>query len=284
MAEVDSSASTGASAATLSVTDASATQMTTSGTATFDLNLSFVPRVGVYQIFFTGKDCTDGEPCTVLDVTSSIRFTVSPGEAAGLIVDPAGASGLYVTGEDYPEDAINVSATASVGLGFMIINTVDAGGNKLRTLDIEQHTITVAVVTTEIVNDVHEARTTGAVLRGTTVFYMENGEATVKDITLDSSAPSGQRLPYSHDVITYGDPSRGPHGTESKYLIQFSTVLQTSVAYAHAVVRMSIGDAVYLKVNSSAYSVISVDATQNPVKIPEVIHIGAYDGGNNWYA
>ena len=283
VAEVDSSASTGASAATLSVTDASATQMTTSGTATFDLNLSFVPRVGVYQIFFTGKDCTDGEPCTVLDVISSIRFTVSPGEAAGLIVDPAGASGLYVTGEDYPEDAINVSATASVGLGFMIINTVDAGGNKLRTLDIEQHTITAAVVTTEIVNDVHEARTTGAVLGGTTVFYMENGEATVKDITLDSSAPSGQRLPYSHDVITYGDPSRGPHGTESKYLIQFSTVLQTSVAYAHAVVRMSIGDAVYLKVNSSAYSVISVDATQNPVKIPEVIHIGAYDGGNNWY-
>ena len=65
-------------------------------------------------------------------------------------------------------------------------------------------------------------------------------------------------------------PREGPHRTGPKYLIQFSTVLQTSVAYAHAVVRMSIGDAVYMKVNSSAYS-HSVDATQNPVKIPEVI-------------
>ena len=122
----------------------------------------------------------------MLDVTSSIRFTVSQVRQQDLSFDPAIASGLYVTGEDYPEDAINVSATASVGLGFMIINTVDAGEIS-RTLDIEQHTITAAVVTTEIVNDVHEARTTGAVLGSTTVFYMENGEATVKDITLNSS-------------------------------------------------------------------------------------------------
>jgi len=45
--------------------------------------------------------------------------------------------------------------------------------------------------------------------------------------------------------------------------------------------RVSIGRAVYLRLNSTAYSVISMNATDPDVLIPQSLVIGAYDGGRD---
>jgi len=262
------------------VTAASATQLTSGGTATFDLALSFVPKVGVYEVLFTGSDCTAG-PCTALSATTAFTFSVSPGTAVGLLVRPGGSSGQYVTGPDFPEDTIDVSAAESVDLGYMLIHTIDAGGNPVTTRDLINHTITSTLVTTERDGTgVHLNRSTGAILGGTTTRETYEGEVGYL-LTLESTAPSGTRTPGASTDISYGAPSRGLHGSESKYLIQFSS--PTLSAVTHAVVRVNIGKAVYLRLNSTLYSVISMDATESTMPFP-TMEIGAYDGGNNWYA
>jgi len=281
VAAINEAGSTGGSAATLSVTAASATQLTTGGTATFELALSFVPKVGVYEVLFTGSDCTTA-PCTALSATTAFNFSVSPGTAVGLLVRPGGSSGQYVTGPDFPEDTIDVSAAESVDLGYMLIHTIDAGGNPVTTRDLINHTITSSLVTTELdgTGVLHLNRSTGAVLGGTTTRETYEGEVGYL-LTLESTAPSGTRTPGASTDISYGAPSRGEHGSESKYLIQFSS--PTLSAVAHAVVRVNIGKAVYLRLNSTMYAVISMDATESTMLFP-TMEIGAYDGGNNWYA
>ena len=263
------------------MTAASATQLTTGGTATFELALSFVPKVGVYEVLFTGSDCTTA-PCTALSATTAFNFSVSPGTAVGLLVRPGGSSGQYVTGPDFPEDTIDVSAAESVDLGYMLIHTIDAGGNPVTTRDLINHTITSSLVTTELdgTGVLHLNRSTGAVLGGTTTRETYEGEVGYL-LTLESTAPSGTRTPGASTDISYGAPSRGEHGSESKYLIQFSS--PTLSAVAHAVVRVNIGKAVYLRLNSTMYAVISMDATESTMLFP-TMEIGAYDGGNNWYA
>ena len=281
VAAVSSSGSTGGSAATLTLTDASATQVTTAGTATFDLVLSFVPKVGVYEVSFTGSDCTTGSPCTALTATTAFTFSVSPGVAVGLLVRPGGSSGQYVTGPDFPADAINVSAAATVSLDYMLIHTVDAGGNPVTTRDLVNHTVTSTLVTAELDGkSAHVSRTTGAILNGTMTRTTYQGEVDFL-MTLESIVPSGTRTPGASTDITYGAPSRGEYAEASKYLIQFSS--PTLAGVAHAVVRVNIGQAVYLRHNSTVYSVISLAATETTMQIP-TIEIGAYDGGNNWYA
>ena len=79
----------------------------------FQLALSFVPKVGIYEVLFTGSDCTTA-PCTALSSTTAFNFSVSPGTAVGLLVRPGGSSGQYVTGPDFPEDTIDVSAAESL--------------------------------------------------------------------------------------------------------------------------------------------------------------------------
>ena len=277
---INESGSTGGSAATLSVTAASATQLTTGGTATFQLALSFVPKVGIYEVLFTGSDCTTA-PCTALSSTTAFNFSVSPGTAVGLLVRPGGSSGQYVTGPDFPEDTIDVSAAESVDLGYMLIHTIDAGGNPVTTRDLINHTITSSLVTTELdgTGVLHLNRSTGAVLA-----EQQPGKHTRRSglsVDLGVDRPSGTRAPGASTDISYGAPSRGEHGSESKYLIQFSS--PTLSAVAHAVVRVNIGKAVYLRLNSTVYAVISMDATESTMLFP-TMEIGAYDGGNNWYA
>ena len=256
-AAVNATGSTGGSSAQLAVTSASAMQTTINGTTTFNIVLDKVPLVGMYQIFFTGADCTNGSPCKALNATAAFTFTVEAGIATGLVVDPGGTSGAFVTGPDFPTDTIDVISAQSVPLGYVIVNTIDAGGNKLETLDILEHNVTASIVTTHVVNGAHVARTSGAVLGGTTSRLTSKGSITFSDLTLVAAAPSGSRLPNSATAITYGDPTRGAHGTEAKYLIQFSASLAGSTTVSHTVVRISVGAAVYLRLNSSSYSAVS---------------------------
>lgn len=256
-AAVNATGSTGGSSTSLAVTVASATQTTVAGTATFDIRLSFVPLVGLYQIYFTGADCTNGIPCTLLSTTAAFTFSVQEGLPTGLSVDPGGVGGSFVTGPDFPSDTIDVTSAQSVGIGYIIVNTVDAGGNKLESLDISSHNVTASVVTTEIVSGLHVARNSGAKIAGTTSKLTSTGFAIFSDLTLDVLPPSGTRAPNSNTDVTYGDPSRGVHGTESKYLIQFSAILSGSQTFAHTVVRVSLGEPTYLRLNTSEYSVVS---------------------------
>jgi hypothetical protein len=257
-AAVNATGSPGGSSAQLVVTSASATKTTVAGTATFDLVLDAVPLVGMYQIYFTGADCTQsGISCTALGATAAFTFTIEEGIATGLTVDPGGTSGSFVTGPDFPTDTTDVTAAQSVRLGYVIVNTVDAGGNKLESLDTSSHNITASVVTSQVVADAHVARTSGAVLAGTTSTLTAVGLALFLDLTLDAAAPSGSRAPNALTDVVYGDPTRGAHGTETKYLLQFSATLAASTAVAHTVVRVSVGAAAYLRLNGSAYSVVS---------------------------
>lgn len=258
-AAVNATASTIGSSSQPNVTLASATQnATVAGTATFDLVLDSVPLVGLYQIYFIGEDCTtNGIPCSPLSATAAFTFTIDAGIATGLTVDPGGTSGSFVTGPEFPTDTIDVTASQSVPIGYVIVNTVDAGGNKLETLDTSNHTVTASVVTTQVVNGNHVPRTTGAVIKGATTSRLSNGFAVFSNLTLDAEAPSGSRSPNSNTDVIYGDPTRGTHGTEAKYLIQFSVDLAASTAVTHTVVRVSVGAAAYLRLNSSTYNVVS---------------------------
>ena len=154
-----------------------------------------------------------------------------------------------------------MNASQSVEIDYLIVYTVDAGGNKLLGLDGGGHSISAELVTTEThSNGTHIARSSGATLKGTvtqTMMDINDGKLQFIDLTLDSAAPSGERLPNQNTDITYGDPSRGPHGTDYKYLVQFSTSFDGNTAYAHAAVEMRLGIAVYLRVNGT-YSVVSV--------------------------
>lgn len=85
-------------------------------------------------------------------------------------------------------------------------------------------------------------------------------------------------------VSNAASPPRGEQGDESKYLIQFSSPSLSAVA--HAVVRVNLGQAVYLRLNSTVYAVISMDATENhpkQTKKKQFANIN-HDGCNNWYA
>ena len=256
IAAVNETGSTGGSSAGLAVTAASATRSTVNGTATFDIVLNIVPLVGLYEIYFIGADCTDGTvDCVALGVTAAFLFTIKAGIATGLVVDPGGTSGLFVTGPDFPADAIDVTASASVPVGYVVVNTVDAGGNKLESLDVFSHSITASVVTAQIISGVHAARVTGAILAGTISKSAATGFAVFSDLSLDAMTPFGSRTPYMDTDVTYGEPTRGIYGTESKYLVQFSATFAASTMVAHTVVRLSVGTASYLRLNSS-YSVV----------------------------
>jgi hypothetical protein len=154
-----------------------------------------------------------------------------------------------------------VNASESVEIDYLMVYTVDAGGNPLLSLDAGGNSITAELVTTDThSNGTRVARSSGATLKGTvtqTIMDYNDGKLQFIDLTLDSAAPSGQRIPNQNDVITYGEPSRGPHGTDSKYLIQFSTSFDGNTAYSHAVVEMRLGKAVYLRVNDT-YSMVSI--------------------------
>jgi len=128
------------------------------------------------------------------------------------------------------------------------------------TLQVDSQGKPELVTTDTHSNGTHVARSSGATLKGTvtqTIMDYNDGKLQFIDLTLDSAAPSGQRIPNQNDVITYGEPSRGPHGTDSKYLIQFSTSFDGNTAYSHAVVEMRLGKAVYLRVNDT-YSMVSI--------------------------
>ena len=97
------------------------------------------------------------------------------------------------------------------------------------------------LVTTETHPNGTHIASSGATLKGTvtqTMMDINDGKLQFIDLTLDSAAPSGERLPNQNTDITYGDPSRGPHGTDYKYLVQFSTSFDGNTAYAHAAVEM----------------------------------------------
>ena len=280
-ASVNATASTGSSASTLQVTAATSTQTTVNGSATFHVAFDFVPIRGDYTIDFSGEDCTNGEPCTPLSAIASLAVAIRPGKAVGLHVKP-GSAGAYATSDGFPYDVIARNSTQSVQLGYIIVGTIDAGGNGLETLDTVSHTVVATVVSTEVdSNGVHVPRPTGAFLGGTTSKDSSAGFVKFLDLSLDSAAPSGARVPGAGTDVTYGDASLGDHGTDVKYIVQFSTTFDSNVAYTHTVVKLSLGKAVYLKVNGT-YGTISMDATEARVQIPQSVEIGAYDGGNNW--
>jgi len=70
-ATMNHTASTGGSAATVSLTAASSTQLTTDGSSIFYPVLSAVPLVGIYEISFSGADCTNGRACQIMPIMSS---------------------------------------------------------------------------------------------------------------------------------------------------------------------------------------------------------------------
>ena len=305
-AAVNATGSEGSSRNILTLAPGGVERTTVDGTTTFELSLSFVPIQGMYEIFFNGEDCTDGSTCAALSSTQSFKFTVSPGKAIGLDLEPGKADGPYLTGPQFPPGTQVVNASQSVEIDYLIVYTVDAGGNKLLGLDSGGHSISAELVTTKThSNGTHIARSSGAILKGTvtqTMMDINSGKLQFIDLTLDSAAPSGERLPNQNTDITYGDPSRGPHGTDNKYLVQLSTILGGNTAYVHAAVEMRLGIAVYLRVNGT-YSVVSsalylvprfppeittvsqivIDATEEVMPVPQNIEIAAYDGGNNWY-
>ena len=64
-------------------------------------------------------------------------------------VNPGGATGTYVSGPAFPSNTIDLKAAQTVEIGYLIVNTVDAGGNELGTLDILDHSLTAELVTSE---------------------------------------------------------------------------------------------------------------------------------------
>ena len=115
----------------------------------FSISFKFVPKVSIYEVLFTGSDCTTA-PCTALSSTTAFNFSVC--RNCGRII---GATwrflGPVCDGPDFPEDTINVAQQNSVDLGYMLIHTIDAGGNPVTTRDLINHTITSSLVTTELV-------------------------------------------------------------------------------------------------------------------------------------
>ena len=117
----------------------------------------------------------------------------------------------------------------------------------MTTRDLINHTITSSLVTTELMALVSSIST---VQPGRSSAEQQPGNIRRRSglsVDLGVDRPLGHSNTGCIDGYILRRSSRGEHGSESKYLIQFSS--PTLSAVAHAVVRVNIGKAVYLRLN-----------------------------------
>jgi hypothetical protein len=69
-------------------------------------------------------------------------------------------------------------------------------------------------------------------------------------------------------------------GEASKYVLQFKATVSGSPRITHSIVKIDIGDPVYLRINGT-YSDRTIFIESPSQAVGEII-IGAYDGGNNF--
>jgi len=267
----------------VSITQATAEATTVDGIATFAPVLDAIPTAGDYTVTFTGADCTDTTCAADLSVLSRAHFSVKPGSAAGLIVNPGLAveSSFISVANSFPDDVVTVQSASNVSLGYFAVDVVDSGGNQLQTLSTAGVSVTVSLVTgTTDANGDYVLRTTGADLTGTLTQVTSEGRAYFDDLHLVAADNSGSRSVGSTDVINYGEPTRGQLGEASKYVLQFKATVSGSPRITHSIVKIDIGDPVYLRINGT-YSDRTIFIESPSQAVGEII-IGAYDGGNNF--
>ena len=267
----------------VSITQATAEATTVDGIATFAPVLDAIPTAGDYTVTFTGADCTGTTCADDLSVLSRAYFSIKPGSAAGLTVSPGLAleSSFISVANSFPVDVVAVQSASNVSLGYFAVDVVDSGGNQLQTLFTADVSVTVSLVTgTTDANGDYMLRTTGAELVGTLTQVTSKGRAYFDDLHLVAEDNSGSRSVGSTDVINYGEPTRGELGETSKYVLQFKATVSGSPRITHSIVKIDVGDPVYLRINGTYSDRITY--IESPSQAVGEIIIGAYDGGNNF--
>ena len=269
---------------TVAIVSSTASAQTVNGVATLALELDDVPPAGEYTITFTGADCTDTSCSSNLATSAHAYFSVEPGSASGLNVVPGSSRGnaLYITdGALFPSDVVILSGAKTVNVGHLTVSIIDVARNELGSLSTEDVSVTASLVVGSVdANGEYEMRAQGAQLSGTLTKATANGRVSFSDLVLTASGNSGTRAVGSTADITYGGATRGDYGEASKYIIQFAASIGNVPVLAHSILRIDVGEPVYLRINGT-YSAITTYTEASKQPVGEII-IGAYDGGNNF--
>ena len=269
---------------TVAIVSSTASAKTVDGVATFALQLDKVPSAGEYTVTFTGADCTDTSCVSNLATLARAYFSVEPGSPNGLNVVPGSTQGnsLYVTdGALFPADVVVLSGAKIANVGDLTVSIIDVARSELGSLSRQDIAVTASLVVGSVdANGAYMTRVTGAQLSGTLTKTTSTGRVSFSDLVLTAPSNSGTRAVGSTDDITYGGATRGDYGEASKYIIQFTASIGTVSVLTHSILRIDVGDPVYLRINGT-YSVITAYAEASKQPVGEII-IGAYDGGNNF--
>ena len=270
--------------ATLSPDSVSGT--TTDGKLVLTPKFSSAPVAGQYHFNFMLQDCTlEGQICADMPGVSTLIISVMPGIATQIIARPGHVS-VATENQALPSDAIIHRATASMTLGAMFVEVMDAGNNRVGSLDGSSHAITVRSTTNTlsgILVGMLEDRLNGADLVGSQTMWTVNGIAEFRDLRLVSQEPTGVRAPGVTSNLTFGYPSRGYHGEDDIYWLQFSASLpglaSDDYAFSIAVLQIIPGKPVYLNISDYVHLEIACNSPQEYISTAIFVHM--YDGGNN---